>query len=481
MSSNQPSLIRLLAAFFLPLLVHAVADDRPNVLFIIADDLRNELGCYGSEIAITPNLDALAASGLRFDRAYCQKAVCWPSRNSMLSGLMPGNLGTTNSKVTFRESHPDITSLPQHFKNNGYHTSSFGKILHNGQDDPESWSQPHYDPPPLHYARPENREKHPIINRSVPENRINPLFESAGVPDTAYEDGVITEKSIKELRLRADDEKPFFLMVGFHKPHSPFNAPKRDWDLYADLDIPLSPFPQQPVGAPQKHTFHPSNYLRSFANFPAEGKIPDEAARRTRHAYLACVSYIDRLTGKLLAALNETDERENTIIVFTSDHGYHLGDQALWSKHSTFELATRVPLIMAGPGIVAEKSTSSLVELVDLFPTLSELAQLEAPLHLEGISFARVLSDPNQEPRDTAFSEFSRGGARGFSIRTTSHRYTEWRDLKTGQVIERELYDLSSSPVEDINLSADPAFREIIEYHNRLLRERFSSEPPLPD
>ncbi|MEM1441172.1 MAG: sulfatase [Verrucomicrobiota bacterium] len=452
----------------------AIADDRPNVLFIIADDLRNELGCYGSEIAVTPNVDALAASGVRFDRAYCQKAVCWPSRNSMISGLLPGNLGKTSSEFTFRESHPDIASLPQHFKDNGYFSASFGKILHNGQDDPASWSQPHYDPPPLHYARPENLEKHPIINRSVPENKINPLVEAAEVEDTAYEDGMTTEKAIEEIHRQIESEAPFFLMVGFHKPHSPFNAPLRDWDLYSDIEIPLSPFPSQPKGAPLNHTFHPSNYLRSFSGFPTKGEIPDEEARKTRHAYLACVSYIDRLTGKLVEALQESSQWENTIIVFTSDHGYHLGDHGLWSKHTTFELATRVPLIFAGPGIAEDSSTVALVELVDLFPTLSELAGLSLPDHLDGRSFAPVLADPSSSFREAAFSEFSRAGGRGLSIRTDRYRYTEWRSMKNGTVIARELYDLSTSSVEETNLANDPDHSATVEELAAALEKRLA-------
>lgn len=472
MLSTKPCLIRYFTLPILALSGFLIAEDRPNVLFIIADDLRNELGCYGSEIAITPHIDALSASGLRFDRAYCQKAVCWPSRNSLLSGLLPGNLGQANSKVTFRASHPNITSLPQHFKNHGYHTSSFGKILHNGQDDPLSWSQPHFDPPPLQYARPENREKHPIINRSVPENNINPLYESAEVDDEAYEDGLTTAKAVEELQRRAKRETPFFLIVGFHKPHSPFNAPKRDWDLYPDVDIPLSPFPAHPKGAPQKHTHHPSNYLRSFAEFPASGEIPDDEARQTRHAYLACVSYIDRLTGKLLDALDQSGLRENTIIVFTSDHGYHLGDQALWSKHSTFELATRVPLIFSGPDIAKGETTMALVELVDLFPTLLDCANLEVPVHLEGVTFSHLLTDSNKEGRKAAFSEYSRGGARGLSIRSRDYRYTEWRDLNNGRTVEREFYDLRKQSVETRNLSGDRAFSDLMEKHAELLKAR---------
>lgn len=456
----------------------SLAGERPNVLFLIADDLRNELGCYGSEIAITPHLDALAESGMRFDRAYCQKAVCWPSRNSLLSGLMPANLGRANSENTFRVSHPEITSMPEWFRQHGWHTASFGKILHNGQDDPRSWSQPHYDPPPLHYARHENRDRHPVINRYDPENKANPLFERADVPDDAYEDGLTTRAAIAEIQKQSREEKPFFLMVGFHKPHSPFNAPKRDWDLYERENIPLSPIPTSPKSAPLKHSFHESRYIRSFADFPDTGPIPDDLARETRHAYLACVSYIDRLTGHILAALEETGQRENTLIVFTSDHGYHLGDHALWSKHTTFEIATRVPLIVAGPGIPPGSTTEALVELIDLFPTLAEKAELPLPSHLEGKSFASVLGDSQLTIRDAAFSEFSRGGARGCSIRTKRFRYTEWRNLKDGKVVARELYDHEKDPLETENVVTDEAYQGDLSDLSAHLRDRLSSAAP---
>ncbi|MDF1859559.1 MAG: sulfatase [Verrucomicrobiales bacterium] len=466
--------------FLLPLCLagSSLAGEKINVLFLIADDLRNELGCYGSEVAITPHLDALAESGMRFDRAYCQKAVCWPSRNSLLSGLMPDNLGKANAKDTFRVSHPEITSMPEWFRQNGWHTASFGKILHNGQDDPPSWSQPHYDPPPLHYASPGNRGKHPIINRYDPGNKANPLFESADVPDEAYKDGLTARAAITEIQKRSREEKPFFLMVGFHKPHSPFNAPKRDWDLYDRENVPLSPIPNLPKGAPLKHSFHESRYIRSFTDFPDAGPIPDDVARETRHAYLACVSYIDRLTGQILAALEETGQRENTLIVFTSDHGYHLGDHALWSKHTTFEIATRVPLLMAGPGIEAGSTTESLVELVDLFPTLAEKADLALPSHLDGKSFATVLSDPLLTIRESAFSEFSRGGARGCSIRTKRFRYTEWRNLKNKKVTARELYDHETDPMETANVVMEGTYKSDRSRLSALLRGRLSPTAP---
>lgn len=456
--------------FCFAVVLQSNAQARPNVLFIIADDLRTELGCYGSPVAITPTIDALAKSGLRFDRAYCQKAVCWPSRNSFFSGLMPANLGKTNAENTFRESHPKIPSLPEWFKQHGWHTQGFGKILHNGQDDPPSWSRPHFFPPPKHYALPENKDKHPIINRSDPENKGNPLFEAADVPDEAYEDGITASKAVEAIR-SAPEGKPFFYMVGFHKPHTPFNAPTKYWDLYTRENIPLSPIPSPPENAPRAFAVHNWNYVRSFSGIPKSGPMPDELARETRHAYYACVSYIDALTGQLLRALEETGQRENTLIIFTSDHGYHLGDHSLWSKHTNFEVATRVPLIVSGPS-VKNGNTNALTELVDLYPSLCEAAGLDLPTHLEGKSFASVLTNPDSSVRKSAYSEFNRKGAKGLSIRTDRFRYTEWRSLKSGEIVARELYDHQSDPLESKNIIDSPKYKETIPDLEKELRSR---------
>jgi len=275
------------------------------------------------------------------------------------------------------------------------------------------------------------------------------------VPDDAYEDGRTAEAAVAALRDAANRDGPFFFMVGFHKPHSPFNAPARDWARHPPASVPLSPVPDPPHDAPLDHVFHPSRYLRSFADFPAEDPIPDNVARTTRRAYLACVSYVDRLTGKLLAALEETGQRENTLVVFTSDHGYHLGDHGLWSKHTTFEIATRVPLLVAGPDVPAGVSTGALVELLDLYPTLAEHCGLPLPDHLDGTGFAPVLTDPDAPARRAAFSEYTRRGARGLSLRGPRYRYTEWRDRRSGEVVARELYDHREDPLETRNLAGD--------------------------
>ena len=448
--------------------------DLPNILFIIADDLRPNLGAYGDEIAVTPHLDKLAEESLVFNRAYCQKAVCWPSRNSFFSGLMPASLGKkTNSKNTFRSEHPEIVALPQLFKDHGYYTRGFGKILHNGQDDPVSWSEPYFEPEPLHYAAEENLGKHPIINRAVPENRVNPLFESADVEDEAYEDGLTSAAAREAIREAANRNDPFFMMVGFHKPHTPFNAPKQYWDLYDRNRIPLAEYPNPPIDVPEKYSIHPWRYFRSFKDMPEEGSMPDGLAREIKHAYYACISYVDALVGGLLEELEATGQRDNTIIVFTSDHGYQLGDHSLWSKHTNFELATRVPLFVSLPNSMSKgNSTEALVELVDLFPTLAEWCGLPQPDHLEGKSFVSVLREPSTTTRINAYSEFSRNGARGRSIRTDRFRYVEWRDQKSDTAAARELYDHMNDPGENVNVAGRREFAEIVNTLSIKLSER---------
>ncbi len=456
----------------------------PNVLFLIADDLRPELGCYGAAHVHSPNLDALAFRGVRFDRAYCQKAVCWPSRNSFFSGLRPRDLGKANAEATFRVSHPDLVSLPQLFQAHGYRTRGFGKVLHDGQDDPESWTEPLFTPAPKVYAAPENIDKHPVINRSSPENRVNPLFESPDVPDDAYEDGLTARaviEAIEEATTGSSHDEPFFFMAGFHKPHTPFNAPRLYWNRYQRNLVPLAAFREAPSGAPVEHALWDWPYVRSFRDMPTDGPMPDDLAQEVRHAYFACVSYVDAQVGRILRALNRSPAAENTLVVFTSDHGYHLGDHGIWSKHTNFEIATRVPLIVSLPldQETAPRGVSlgAPVELLDLYPTLAELAGLPLPDHVEPDSFSRWLTDPEAVPKEThAFSEFTRKGARGVSVRSPAFRYTEWRDLKTGEIVARELYDHRNDPLETRNIAQAPEHQETIEELGHHLTVHFQKD-----
>jgi iduronate 2-sulfatase len=444
----------------------------PNVLIVLADDLRPELGCYDSDHVVSPNLDRLAQLGVVFNRAYCQKALCWPSRNSFFSGLRPGSLGKANASTTFRDAHPAIDSLPQWFKKNGWHTRGFGKVLQNGQDDPESWSEPAFVPAPLHYASPGDEKKHPIINRSDPANRVNPLYEGPPVADEAYEDGLTATEAVRSLRKVVQSDKPFFFMVGFHKPHTPFNAPARYWRRYDREKISLAENPYPPAEVPDRYAMLDWPYVRSFQGVPESGPMPDQIARAARHGYLACTSYVDALTGRLLSELTRLGVRERTIVLFWSDHGYQLGEHGLWSKHTNFELATRVPLIISAPGGSIRARTDALVELVDIYPTLCDMAGLPKPGHLHGRSFAEILSEPSRAFRSEALSEYSRGGADGFSIRTATHRYTEWTDRKSGKIVARELYEHRKDPDENWNVANQSANNSLIIKLSQRVAER---------
>lgn len=401
---------------------------KPNILFIAVDDLRPELGCYGSPIAITPNIDKLASEGLQFNRAYCQQAICSPSRASLMTGARPETTGIIENYTYFRDVLPDIVTLPQHLRANGYETVYSGKIFHKRAfaDHPLSWSRepaeidlpkPNY---PGGYALKENQEifkrNQEAIRAKYGENATQhyalgrgPAFEKADVPDEAYIDGYNTEVAIATLKeMVAKGDKPFFLGLGFHRPHLDWNAPKKYWDLYDPEDIPMASITEAPENGAAMG-LHASFELRVRDGIPKSGPIEGELARTCKHAYLASVSYVDALIGKMIAELEAAGVRENTIIMLWSDHGWHLGDMGIWGKATNYEIATRVPLLIWTPDMPEEsrgKKTDALVELVDMYPTLCELAGVELPDHLEGQSFVPLLYDPNREWKKAAFSQY---------------------------------------------------------------------------
>ena len=474
---------------FLLLLRISFSDDfkegpKPNILFIAVDDLRCELGCYGSKLAKTPHLDALASSGIRFDRAYCQQAICGPSRASVMTGLRPDATQIHGNHTHFRSIYPDIVTLPQHFKNHGYHTRSMGKIYHgvfpkgasrtvaDTFGDELSWSVPTFRPGPRYYHTEEGitaakkvyqqiyKPKNPEPDDWTTKLVFGPATEAPDVADDVLYDGQVAHCAVQSLReLAKNPKQSFFLAVGFIKPHSPYIAPKKYWNLYQKDEIPLAePGTTRKTNVPPV-SLHNSGELRRYTDQVKRGPIPDSDQRTVRHAYLACISYIDAQVGRVLAELENLKLAEDTIVVLWSDHGYHLGEKDLWGKTTNFELDTRVPMIIRAPG---KKSgvCSSPVELVDLYPTLVELAGISEPLHLQGTSLVPLLDDPETTVKTAAFSQFTRGKVRGYSVRTKSHRYTEWIDLKSGQVKERLLFDHRKDPSEsnDISDEADPAF-----------------------
>ncbi|MCB0565813.1 MAG: sulfatase [Phaeodactylibacter sp.] len=445
---------RFILAFLIAVLLRSadVSVATPNVLFIIADDLSNTLSCYGAEGVMTPHLDKLASRGRMFGRAYCQASLCNPSRTSILTGRRPHQTRIWTNAPHFRGIYPRITTLPQHFKANGYHTVGIGKIFHNWgqslQGDPQSWSEPETNHWAAHYhdwylpGRP--YQMHFDIKKG-------PAVQCEDVPDEAYIDGRTANAAVN--KLRELKETPFFLAVGFWKPHLPYNAPKKYWDLYDRDALPPVRYPG-PVEEVPEIAYVNSKEARSYTDVPKEGPISPEKKLELRHGYLAAISYLDAQVGKILDELERLGLAENTIVVFLSDHGYHAGEHGQFGKWTNFEIGTRVPLIIAAPGM-AEPGvpTNSIAELVDLYPTLLDLANMEPPGDRKkraGVSLAPIIEDPDAEVKTYAVSQITRPlGAGpdyevvGSTVRDSQLRYNVWMDRKSGKVLAEELYDLS--------------------------------------
>ncbi|HAU36573.1 MAG TPA: iduronate sulfatase [Phycisphaerales bacterium] len=454
---------------------------RKNVLFFPVDDLRPELGCYGHPIARSPNIDRLARAGLLFERAYCQQAVCGPTRASLLTGLRPDTTRVYDLKTHIRTTLPDVVTLPQHFKNHGYHSEAIGKVFHSGLEDEASYSVPHRAPPGPSYCSRENldfiaRKKAEGQARGLQGDKLQryargPAWEAADVPDNAYRDGKLADMAIEALRRLAPaataknpaDRKPFFLSVGFAKPHLPFCAPKRYWDLYDRAKIPI-PIQDKPKDAPPI-AFADWGELRSYTDIPDVGNLNEDQTRELIHGYYACVSYTDAQIGRLLDELDRLGLTDNTVIVLWGDHGWKLGEYATWCKHTNFELDTHVPMIFVDPAHPGGRRTRALTEFVDIYPTLAELCGLPAPARTEGVSMVPLFEDPDRKWKSAAFSQYPRPGASlghdgrimGYSMRTDRYRYTEWQIPGTGEVKARELYDLDKDPLSTVNLAENPA------------------------
>ncbi|MBM3727722.1 MAG: sulfatase [Acidobacteria bacterium] len=458
-------------------LARAQTKRRLNVLMIAVDDLRPETGCYGSPIVKSPNIDRLARGGVLFRRAYCQQAVCSPSRSSLMTGTRPDTTKVWDLETHFRAALPNVVTLPQHFKQHGYFTQGMGKLYHGGFDDEPSWSTPWTTGRPPHrpYALEENMA---IVRRRQAESgagtkkkkkgaaaRTNgPAYESADVPDNAYLDGAVADMAVAALRERAaHPEQPFWLGVGFSKPHLPFVAPRKYWGLYDPSQIPLAPNRHLPKDAPP-YAILPGGELRNYHGIPS-GPIPDDLARTLKHAYYASVSYMDAQLGRVLNELDQLGLAENTVIALWGDHGWKLGEHDAWCKHSNAENDTNAPLIVASPAHrrTAGRVSDALCEFVDLYPTLAGLCGLPLPSHLEGASLEPVLRDPvRSRVKKAAFSQYPRtaqGGERlmGYSMRTERHRLTRWvyrEDPSRTDAVE--LYDHNADPREDANLANDP-------------------------
>ena len=447
----------------------AHASDDLNVLFIAVDDLRVELGCYGDKHVHSPNLDRLASEGMLFERAYCQQTVCNPSRASTLTGLRPDTLRVWDLPTHFRSIRPQTTTLPEWFKQHGYHAQCIGKIFHNWRQDdwkgdPVSWSVPSQ----LHYNS--HNQDLPLVKGALPPNHASGQLraECRDVPDEAYFDGRVAQRAIETIHDLHESGEPFFLGVGFWKPHLPFNAPKRYWDQYDPSLIPLPPT-QPPKSVPE------------IALTDARFRGDRDALRELHHGHLAAISYVDAQIGRVLDCLDACGIRDETIVVVFSDHGLHLGEHGLLRKTTVFELDARVPLIVAAPNYSAGR-TESLVELVDLLPTLVELASLPMPTGLEGTSLVPLLRDPSARVKAESITQIPRPNyprgktpeVMGYSMRTPHERYTEWRRFENGEVLARELYDHRTDPQEQWNVAGDP------DQEGRLAELKSRLQPHLP-
>lgn len=449
------------------LAAEAALSPKPNILFFAVDDLRPELGCYGKSYIHSPNIDRIAKAGLVFNRAYCQQAVCSPSRASLMTGARPDTTQVWDLQTHFRKALPDVVTLGQHFKSHGYFVQGMGKIYHGGYDDPPTWSVPWTAPKAQTYGLKENVE---LVKRKAEAARRagktgqeasrasrGPALESSNVADQTFHDGALAGMAVEALREMQGRQQPFFLAVGFIRPHLPFVAPKKYWDLYDPAKIALAPNPFRPKDAPS-YAVLPGGEMRVYEGIP-EGSIPEGLARQLKHGYYAATSYMDAQVGKVLDELERLELHKNTIVILWGDHGWKLGEHDAWCKHSNVENDTNAPLLISVPGLKhAGQRTDALVEFVDIYPTLSELAGLPLPAHLEGLSFKPVLAEPQRPWKSAAFSQYPRQGMMGYSMRTDRYRYTEWQNRNSREIQARELYDHRTDPQENINLAHQPDY-----------------------
>lgn len=492
---------------------------KPNILFIAVDDLKPLLGCYGNTLVKSPNIDRLAKMATVFDKNYCQQAICGPTRASIMTGTRPDATKIWNLTTQMREANPNTLTLPQYLITQGYTTSGIGKIYHPssaiGGVDPLSWSIPYLKskesdfpaefgiPANGQYQLPETKDrmtpeiiaerkkqsKDLAANDENPKSIKGPSTECMDVPDNAYQDGVNALLAKEQIIKLSKDNKPFFMAVGFSKPHLPFVASKKYWDLYKREEMPIAPFQEHSKNGPLI-AYHQSGELRNYLDIPEFATLPAdslriglqlEKQRELIHGYHAAISYMDAQVGILLNTLEELGTLDNTIIVLWGDHGWHLGDHDLWHKHTNFEQATRAPLIIAGPGIKAGK-TSSLTEFVDVFPTICDLAGISIPKNLDGKSLKPLMLNNKTKGKEYSISQYPRklkklemikkgytdAKMMGYSLRTDQYRYTIWMNNFTSkdifnesQVYASEMYDYVKDPLEKINVVNDKNYTSI--------------------
>jgi iduronate 2-sulfatase len=435
---------------------------KPNVLFIAVDDLRPQLGCYGQTQMITPNIDRLAKEGVLFNRAYCQVPVCGASRASLLTGLRPkpDRFVTYHSRA--EEDAPGVTDLPKHFKQHGYRTISNGKIYHHEDDNQASWNEIYRPPDFRQYQTKENLDSMKNFGKAA-------AYESPEVADNILQGGKIADKVIRDLRQAKKSGQPVFITAGPTKPHLPFIAPKKYWDMYKRQDINLADNPFAPKDSP-KQALHNWGELRDmYTNIPQTGPVSDDTARTLIHGYYACTTYTDAMIGNILNELDSLDMRKDTLIVLWGDHGWQLGEHGLWCKHCNFNTSLQAPLIFSASGMSSNAKCNGLVEFIDIYPTLCELAALPLPSHLQGASLVPQLKNPQTPGKEAVFARYHKAD----SMRTDKYLYTEWSDK--GKVEARMLYDHNVDTAENVNISELPENKELVAKLSHMLQSHCAS------
>lgn len=478
-------------------------EEKLNVLFISVDDLRPDIGVYGNPYIKTPNIDGIAAEGMTFRNTYCQAAVCAPSRASLMTGVRPNSNKVWHLGDKFRKINPDIVTMPQHFNKFGYHTVNIGKIFHNYMPDSVSWDEP--DLRPSRYLRPEwlkrdgetfylneeTQRKQKIKRDSIIALRPNyyadgwnngPAWEMEDVHDTLYYDGAQTELAMKTLSRLSKSDQPFYLALGYFRPHLPFAVPKKYWDLYNRDSIPLASNPFVPNNSPIM-SMNSMYELKGYDGFshlehPTKNTIGADTARILKHGYYASVSYVDAQIGKIIQKLKDLDIYDNTVIIIWGDHGWKLGEHNSWCKQSNYNIDIHTPMIIYSPNQKNKgKQTFAITELVDMFPSLCEMCGIEVPDYMEGTSFVPLFEDPDKEWKTAAFSQFHRrpritpDGKRymGYSMKTNKYHYVEWyywdnENKQKGEYVTNELYDNQIDPDENENIAGS-------EENNALVKE----------
>ena len=476
MKSNQRS--RFMAGVLVLLSVMSsscpsLAADKPNVLLILVDDLKPAIGCYGDPIAKTPNIDALTGRGIRFDLAYCNQAVCAPSRFTLMLGSHATSTGLYGLGSQLREIVPNAVTMPQFFAKHGYRTESLGKVFHIGHGnngDPKSFSVPHFPDKVIEYLDPDStdggqltREEALFTNQKLGQIRSLPrgaAFESPVAADADYADGRVAAETIRRLQAAkgrlAEAGTPFFITAGFVRPHMPFSAPKKYWDMHDPAKLPMPDYEQLPKNSPTVAGKR-GGEIKAYKPVPERGEIGEDLKRQLIHGYYASTSYVDAQIGKVVKELDRLDLSNNTIVVLWGDHGFHLGDLGIWTKHTNYEQANRIPIVFVAPGVTKpNSSTKQLAESVDIYPTLAELAGLpkpSGPQPIDGKSLVPVLRDPSARVRDHAYHAYPKSKI-GRAIRTERYRLVEWKNPgdNPGRA-EYELYDYKTDPLERENLA----------------------------